>query len=87
MSTGELVYASSNTVKTRRWIWRQSNDGKIEDTTQNVFFPIDGFKGINDKQVLESRDKLVKFLTSELGCEDVKTGFVDEENSEFVINA
>ncbi len=86
MPTGELVYASSNTVKTRRWIWRQSNDGKIEETTQNVFFPIDGFKGINDKQVLELRDELVKFLTSELGCKDIKTSFVDKGNNEFVIN-
>lgn len=86
MPTGELIYASSNTVKTRRWIWRQSNDGKIEETTQNVFFPIDGFKEINDKQVLELRDELVEFLTSELGCEDIKTGFVDKENNEFVIN-
>ena len=86
MPTGELVYASLNTVKTRRWIWRQSNDGKIEETTQNVFFPIDGFKGINDKQVLKLRDELVEFLASELGCKDVKTGFVDEENGEFVIN-
>ena len=86
MPTGELVYASLNTVKTRRWIWRQSNDGKIEETTKNVFFPIDGFKGINDKQVLKLRDELVEFLASELGCKDVKTGFVDEEHSEFVIN-
>ena len=86
MPTGELVYASSNTVKTRRWIWRQSNDGKIEETTKNVFFPIDGFKGINDKQVLELRDELVDFLTYELGCTDIKTGFVDNKNNEFLIN-
>lgn len=86
MPTGELVYASLNIVKTRRWIWRQSNDGKIEETTKNVFFPIDGFKGINDKKVLELRDELVEFLISELGCKDVKTGFVDKENNEFVIN-
>lgn len=86
MPTGELIYASSNTVKTRRWIWRQSNDGKIEENTQNVFFPIDGFKGINDKQVLELQDELVEFLASELGCKDVKTGVVDKENNEFVIN-
>ncbi len=86
MPTGELVYASSNTVKTRRWIWRQSNDGKIEETTQNVFFPIDGFKGINDKQVLKLRDELVEFLTSVLCCKDIKIGFVDKANNEFVIS-
>lgn len=86
MPIGELVYASTNIVKTRRWIWRQSNDGKIEETTQNVFFPIDGFIGINDKQVLELRDELVEFLTSELGVKDIKTGFVCKENNEFVIN-
>ncbi len=86
MPAGELVYASLNTIKTRRWIWRQSNDGKIEKTTQNIFFPIDGFKGINDRQVLKLRDELVAFLTSELGCKDVETGFVDKENNEFIIN-
>lgn len=45
---GELVYVSSHTVKTRRWIWRQSDDGKITEDTKDVFFPIDGFLGKND---------------------------------------
>ena len=40
---GELVYASGNKVKTRRWIWRQSDDGKIIEDTKDVFFFVDGF--------------------------------------------
>lgn len=78
----ELVYVSENTVKTRRWIWRQSDDGKITEKTCNVFFPIDGFKNVNDKEVVALRDNLASFLKSELGCENIKTGFVDIENNE-----
>ena len=39
---GELVYVSGHTVKTRRWLWRQSDDGiqardELAQTLQSVF--------------------------------------------------
>lgn len=79
---GELVYVSGHTVKTRRWIWRQSDDGKITEDTCDVFFPIDGFADVNRDQVLQARDELAEILRDEFHCE-VKTGYVDKENRWF----
>ncbi|WP_295639195.1 phenylalanine--tRNA ligase beta subunit-related protein [uncultured Mailhella sp.] len=79
---GELVYVSGHTVKTRRWIWRQSDDGRITEATGHVFFPIDGFEGVNDRQVAGARDELAGFLRQEFRCE-VWTGWVDRMHPEF----
>lgn len=82
MPEGELVYVSGHTVKTRRWIWRQSDDGKITEDTCDVFFPIDGFADVNRDQVLQARDELAEILRDEFHCE-VKTGYVDKDNPWF----
>ena len=72
---GEVVYASGATVRTRRWVWRQSEHGKITAATQDVFFPIDGFAGVTDQAVLAARDELASFLRGQ-GAR-VQTGWVD----------
>jgi DNA/RNA-binding domain of Phe-tRNA-synthetase-like protein len=76
---GELVYASGNSIKTRRWIWRQSEEGKITEASTNIFFPLDGFKESNDRAVLTARDELAVRLDDLFKC-DVKTGWVDKDN-------
>lgn len=55
---GELVYADERMVKTRRWIWRQSDIGKVTEDTTDIFFPIDGFSDHNKESVLQARDEL-----------------------------
>ena len=82
MPAGELVYVSGHTVKTRRWIWRQSEDGKITGETCHVFFPIDGFQNVNGDDVLAARDALARLLEQDFGCQ-VVTGYVDRENNSF----
>lgn len=82
MPEGELVYVSGHTVKTRRWIWRQSEDGKITESTSHIFFPIDGFEGVNQAEVVTARDALADFLRQELRCE-VWTGYVDGSRPAF----
>ena len=82
MPAGELVYVSGHTVKTRRWIWRQSEDGKITGDTSHVFFPIDGFRDVNGEAVLTARDALARMLEQDFGCR-VVTGYVDQENNSF----
>ncbi len=81
MPEGELVYVSANQVKTRRWIWRQSEDGKITENTTNIFIPIDGFSDINKESVLQAQDELAHFLESQFGV-SVKTGFIDIKQPE-----
>lgn len=84
MPAGELVYASGRTVKTRRWIWRQSEDGKIGEDTADVFFPIDGFKDTSLGDVLAARDGLAAFIAEEFGRE-ARVGLVERGHNEFVI--
>jgi DNA/RNA-binding domain of Phe-tRNA-synthetase-like protein len=81
---GEMVYVSGQTVKTRRWMWRQSEDGKLRPDTARVFFPIDGFASVNKDAVLAARDALADFLGTELGLK-VLTGYVDREHPEMAI--
>lgn len=78
---GEIVYAVGSQVRTRRWTWRQSEHGKIDENTNYVFFPIDGFKGVSEDRVHAAADMLEKLLHEQFGCE-TKKGFVCRENPE-----
>ena len=82
LDNSEVIYAVGNQVRTRRWTWRQSNEGKIDENTSYVFFPIDGFKGFNDNKVKEVIKELKKVLRDNFNCEIV-SGFVDKENRTF----
>ena len=48
----EVVYAIGQQVRTRRWTWRQSENGKITSASTDIFFPIDGFTDFNRERVL-----------------------------------
>lgn len=85
MPEGELVYAVGNAIRTRRWIWRQSELGKIDAATQDIFFPIDGFAGANKEAVLAAREELALLCRDVFGCADVRTGFVDAAHMEMDI--
>ena len=76
---GEVVYAVGSQVRTSRWTWRQSEHGKIDGSTSYVFFPIDGFVGINDDKVKAAADQLENLLRRYFGCRTLK-GFVDREH-------
>ncbi len=79
MPDGELVYVSGHTVKTRRWLWRQSDDGKITENTKAVFFPIDGFASVNYDAVIRARDELAEVLQAVFGCV-VRTGMINRQS-------
>lgn len=78
----EVVYAAGNEVRTRRWAWRQSELGKITPETTYVFFPIDGFKGFNDKEVEKAAEELKELIKDYFGCK-VVSGHVDRDNPVF----
>lgn len=79
---GEVVYATLNEVRTRRWIWRQSERGKITEKTKNLLFIVDGFEE-NKEQVLKARDELNKYIEEMFGCV-TKVGLIDKDNQEFL---
>ena len=59
---GEMVYADDRDIRTRRWIWRQSDRGKVTPVSANIFFPIDGFTDGNIDAVLRAREELSRCL-------------------------
>ena len=82
---GEIIYASGNEVKTRRWTWRQGEKSKVTEESKNFFIPIDGFTSKKDK-ILELQEELVKYLKDDLKLE-VYSGIVDKDNRIFEIEA
>ena len=80
----EIIYASGNTVRTRRWTWRQSEIGKITDKTTDIFFPIDGFSDFNKKSVESAIELFEDTLHRMFNC-TVKTGIVDRNNPKIIL--
>lgn len=78
---GEVIYSVGREVKTRRWIWRQGELGKITRESRNIFFPIDGFEGRNDVEVRGAVEELAERLKVLFQCE-VRTGYINSENKE-----
>ncbi len=66
---GEPVYADEAEVRTRRWVWRQGRKARVNQTSRNIFFPIDGWVGVNDEQVRQAAQELRVRLSEELGAE------------------
>ena len=58
----EIVYAADNSVRTRRWTWRQSEEGKITTQSKNIFFPIDGFSDSNMDIMRSAQKELAHVL-------------------------
>jgi len=83
LDSGELVYADSKRIRTRRWIWRQANIGKIDENSKNIFFPIDGFH-TNKEKVIKAAEELEILLKKYFNCE-TKKGFIDIDNQEMEI--
>ncbi|MGL6105964.1 B3/B4 domain-containing protein [Romboutsia sp.] len=84
LEDGELIYSIGDEVKTRKWIWRQGEVGKITDNTVDVFFPIDGFKNKNEEKVIQARDELAILLREIFDCK-IDIGFIDKNNIEMNI--
>ena len=80
VDNNELVYAVAHDIRTRRWIWRQSEYGKITENSSNIIFPIDAFIGINDDKAIKARDELAELLAKFFNC-DIKTGIIDSKNN------
>lgn len=78
----EVVYAVGDDVRTRRWTWRQSDSGKITTDTNSVFFPIDGFAGVNQDQVNRAIIDLANCLQKIFNV-NPQVGFVDKDHPSF----
>ena len=75
------MYSDYEVIRTRRWIWRQSNRGKIDKTSKNIFFPIDGFIGINEESVNNAMNDIKKILKSIFNCK-IEVEVISKTNTE-----
>jgi DNA/RNA-binding domain of Phe-tRNA-synthetase-like protein len=83
---GELVYADDQEVRTRKWVWRQGEHGKVDDCTRRVFFPIDGFEGITADAVRSAQHHLETLLKEYFPQAMIRTGWVDRNNKVMTIS-
>ncbi len=78
----ELIYGDELEVRTRKWVWRQGEKGKVDDCTRRVFFPIDGFYGTTDTDIHAAQEALVAALKDVFPNISIQTGWVDRSNRE-----
>ena len=64
---GELVFTSGHIVQTRKWIWRQSELGKMALDTKNVFFQLVGFEDSEGSPLIRALDSLEKLIEERFG--------------------
>lgn len=64
---GELVFTSGDIVQTRKWIWRQSELGKMTLDTKDVFFQLVGFDDSEESPLIKALDSLEKLIEERFG--------------------
>ncbi len=79
LSVEEPVYASSNSIRTRRWIWRQMEAGRVSENATRLLFPIDGFSE-NKEQILKACEELAMLLEENFSC-NTRVELLDVEHS------
>ena len=85
-AAGEIVYADDAEVRTRRWIWRQGDRAKVTPASVNIFFPIDGWLGLNEEDVREAARTLARHVQEQTGARTA-TLFVHAGNPEVELTA
>lgn len=78
---GELIFAGGDTVQTRKWVWRQSELGKITMDTQNVFFQLVGFDKQPGSPLAGALDALEELIRTKFGG-TFRRYIVDRDNPE-----
>ena len=77
---GEVIYVSGHDVRTRRWIWRQGENGKVDESITNAFIPLDGF--VQNKENILKLQEEFKSILEKYGVK-CTLGFVDKDNNQF----
>lgn len=62
VEAGELVFTSGEVVQTRKWVWRQSELGKMTLDTKDVFFQLVGFDDSPESPLIKALNSLEEVL-------------------------
>ena len=78
----EIVYAAGKDIRTRRWVWRQSQTALVSNLASNIFYPIDGFDPDTYHAVCAAMNFIAETCRSHLS-ENVEIGLVTAQYPEF----
>lgn len=76
---GELVFTSGNVVQTLKWVWRQSELGKLTNASNNIFFQLVGFEYDEESTLYKAMEDIEKLVTDRF-CGRCKKYLVDINN-------
>jgi len=76
---GEIVYATDSWVRTRRWIWRQSEWSKVTEDSTRIFFPIDAWDPATIDAARLAQETLADWLRRHFQA-DVFLDWVNRDN-------
>ena len=62
VAAGELAFTSGDIIQTRKWIWRQSELGKMKFDSQEVFFQLVGFDYHHGSPLMNALDSLEELI-------------------------
>lgn len=78
LKENEPVYACGNSIRTRRWIWRQTPAGRVKNNPKNIIFPIEG--DISKREEIdEACSELAQLLESLFNCR-TRVGYLTKES-------
>lgn len=77
---GELVFTSGNVVQTLKWVWRQSELGKLTNESSSVFFQLVGFEYNDDSSLKKAMDDIENLVINRFNGK-VKRFMVDMNNT------
>jgi len=80
VEAGELVFTSGDVVQTRKWVWRQSELGKMSLDTKDVFFQLVGFDDRPESPLIHALDSLEEILRTKFGGTWVRYVVTHENN-------
>lgn len=67
VESGELAFVSGDVVQTRKWVWRQSELGKMTLDTTDAFFQLVGFDDSPGSPLANALDALEEVLSEKFG--------------------
>lgn len=80
IAAGEPVYAVNDSIRTRKWLWRQMPAGRVTEDSTNFIFPIDGFED-NKEKIEEACEELARLLEDLFGG-TIEKSVINRENTE-----
>lgn len=65
----EVILLDNERVATRRWVWRQTSQSRIDNKTTNFFLNIDALEVIDEQELVKAIELSKELIQKLFGCE------------------